>query len=325
MAGSAPNKTAAGSLVVERVKSQPMISSAVEQGPAAKSHEALPAHSTWETACGSARNFLDNRFVYVVVSPRARGLSVGINLNPDKRCNFDCVYCEVNRALPSRDQSLDVPVMIHELESTLALALEGRLHGLPGFRSLPPELLQLRHVALSGDGEPTLSPDFCEVVHAVVHLRAVCRFAFFKVALVSNATGLDQPSVLHSLHALTPQDEIWLKLDGGTRDYLDRINRPTVPIEKVLENILLIGRQRPILIQSLFPRLNGEEPPPEEIEQFVLRLRELKDAGAQIALVQVYSATRPPMHPECGHLPLRSLSRIAQTVRAGTGLRVEVF
>ncbi len=57
------------------------------------------------TAFGCPRNFLDNRFVYTVVSPRARGLSIGINMNPDRFCNFDCVYCEVNRKLPAAERS----------------------------------------------------------------------------------------------------------------------------------------------------------------------------------------------------------------------------
>ena len=71
---------------------------------------------TPRTAFGYARDFLDNRFVYLVVSPRAHGMSVGVNFNPDKKCNFDCVYCEVNRKEAPREPSLDVPVMINELE-----------------------------------------------------------------------------------------------------------------------------------------------------------------------------------------------------------------
>lgn len=281
--------------------------------------------SRWETAFGYARNFLHNRFVYVVVSPRAHGLSVGINMNPDRQCNFDCVYCEVNREVPPRELHLDVPVMVRELQHTLALVRDGKLHGVPGLQSLPEELLQLRHVTLSGDGEPTLCPNFSEAVHAVLHVRALGDFPFFKVVLVSNATGLDQPNVLQGLQALTPKDELWLKLDGGTTAYLERVNRPKVPLEQVLANILLIARQRPVVIQSLFPKLGGEEPAEEEIVAYVARLRALKEAGAMISLVQVYSAMRPTLHPDCRHLPLRALSRIAHAVRDGAGLRAEVF
>ncbi len=279
----------------------------------------------WETAFGYARNFLHNRFVYVVVSPRAHGLSVGINLNPDKQCNFDCIYCEVNREVPPRESHLDVPVMVRELKHTLALVRDGKLHDVPGLQSLPEELLQLRHITLSGDGEPTLCPNFSEAVQAVLHVRALGDFPFFKVVLVSNATGLDQPNIQDGLRALTPKDEIWLKLDGGTTAYIERVDRPKVPLDKVLANILLIARQRPIVIQSLFPKLGGEEPTDEEIAAYVARLRELKEAGALISLVQVYSAMRPTLHPDCRHLPLRALSRIAHAVRAGAGLRAEVF
>src|SRR5688500_9571913 len=104
------------------------------------------------TAFGCTRDFLDNRFVYTVISPRARGLSVGVNMNPDKRCNFDCVYCEVNRLSSSIESRLDVPVMIAELERTLELVRSSGLRERPCYRSVPPELLALRHVALSGDG-----------------------------------------------------------------------------------------------------------------------------------------------------------------------------
>src|SRR5213592_1871631 len=105
------------------------------------------------TAFGTPRDFLENRFVYTVVSPRARGLSVGVNLNPDKCCNFDCVYCEVDRREPARESQLDVGVMVTELERTLELVQSGRIRERPNYEHLPEQLLHLHHVALSGDGE----------------------------------------------------------------------------------------------------------------------------------------------------------------------------
>lgn len=276
-----------------------------------------------ETAFGCPRDFLDNRFVYAVVSARARGLSVGVNLSPDKNCNFNCRYCEVHRNGDPRLQ-LDVEAMAAELKKTLAFVRAGRLRERPWYRNLPDELLQLRHVALSGDGEPTLSPQFAEALQAVVHVRAVGGLPF-KLVLITNSTGLDLPHVQGGLRFFTRSDEIWSKLDGGTQVYLNKVNRSDVPLEKILSNILLLGRQRPIVIQSLFPALNGEEPPLEEIEQYARRLLDLKNAGAEISLVQIYSATRPTANSNCGHLPLKVLSRIAHTVRQTTGLRAEVF
>jgi len=277
-----------------------------------------------ETAFGAPRDFLDNRFVYAVVSARARGLSVGVNLNPDKNCNFNCVYCEVHRNGELRDQ-LEVEVLAAELNKTLALVRAGRLRERPWYRSLPDELLQLRHVALRGDGEPTLSPTFKEALQAVVHVRALAGYPFFKLVLITNSTGLDLPHVQEGLKLLTPSDEIWAKLDGGTQAYLNKVNQAEVPLEKILSNIAMIGRQRPIIVQSLFPAINGEEPPLEEIEQYARRLLELKSAGANISQVQIYSATRPSANSQCSHLPLKVLSRIAQIVRQNTGLKAEVF
>jgi len=285
-----------------------------------------PARSngTLETAFGCPRDFLDNRYVYAVVSARARGLSVGVNMNPDKHCNFQCVYCEVHRNGEASEQ-VDVEVMAAELKKTLTLVRAGRLRERPWYHSLPDELLQLRHVALSGDGEPTLSPKFAEALQAVVHVRALGGFPFFKLVLITNATGLDLPQVQQGLKYFTKSDEIWAKLDGGTQAYVNRVNQSDVPLEKVLGNILMLGRQRPVVIQSLFPAINNEEPPLEEIEQYSRRLLELKNGGANISLVQIYSATRPSVNSACGHLPLKVLSRIAHTVRQTTGLKAEVF
>lgn len=277
------------------------------------------------TAFGCPREFLGNQFVYTVISPRARGLSVGVNMNPDKRCNFDCVYCEVDRSEPAGAQKLDVSLMVSELERTLALVHSGEIRQQSFYRSAPAELLELRHVALSGDGEPTLCPNFVEAVEALVHFRARRRFPFFKLVLITNASGLDQPEVADGLKLFTASDEVWAKLDAGTQQYMNRINRPDCALEKVLANILRLARIRPVVIQSLFSSINGEAPAGSEIEAYVQRLCELKTAGAQISLVQIYSATRPTPNSECGHLPLRTLSQIAQRVREVSGLTAEAF
>lgn len=284
-------------------------------------------------AFGSSRRFFDNQFVYAVVSQRARGLSIGVNLTPDKFCTFDCVYCEIGRNGTGGNREVDLKVLAAELRKMLNLAAHGQMSQLPGYQAVPRELLNLKSVALSGDGEPTLSPCFHEAVQIVVHLRAQGEFPFFKIVLITNASGLHLPQVQLGLQLFTGQDEVWAKLDAGTQAYMEKINRPKVcpvdcpslSLQLVLDNILKLGRQRPVVIQSLFALLNGEEPPSEEIEQYVQRLKELKQAGANISLVQVYSAHRPSIRAISSHLPLRSLSRIAQRVRETTGLRAEVF
>ena len=87
-------------------------------------------------------------------------------------------------------------------------------------------------MALSGDGEPTLSPRFAEALQAVVHVRALSGFPFFKLVLLTNATGLDLPHVQQGLKYFTRSDEVWAKLDGGTQAYLNKVNRPGCPAGK---------------------------------------------------------------------------------------------
>src|SRR5262245_2561604 len=71
--------------------------------------------------------FEDNRYVYAVMSRRSKGLSIGINLNPDKLCNFDCVYCQVDRQTPPVVRDVDVPRLREELEDMLDCVQGGAL------------------------------------------------------------------------------------------------------------------------------------------------------------------------------------------------------
>lgn len=276
-----------------------------------------------EVAFGYPRDFLDNQYVYLVISPRANGLSIGVNLNPVLRCPLNCLYCEIDRGQPVRCSQIDVHRMTVELSQTLELVRGGWLRQWPRYARLPAELLQVRHVALSGDGEPTLSENFAESVKAISLLRT--QVDFFKIVLVTNSMSLERPQVQEGLTLLSPLDEIWAKLDGGTQEYVRRINGPAACLDKILGNILLVARHRPVIIQSLFPAINGEEPSRNEIHEYAQRLKELKQNGAEISLVQIYSATRPVPRSGCSHLPLKTLSQIAQTVRTVARLRAEVF
>ena len=276
-------------------------------------------------AFGEPRNYLNNRYIYLVVSQRARGLSMGVNLYPNQACNFNCVYCEVKRGAESMDGRVNLAIMAAELKRMLEAAQNDHLHHLNRYRMVPAELLRLREVAISGDGEPTLCPNFAEAVEAVIHLRAQARFPFFKLVLITNGTGLQLPVVRRGLAWFTLQDEIWIKLDAGTQAALERINRTTVPLSAILANILALGRERPVIIQSLFPILHDLEPDWADIEQYVQRLGELKAEGARISLVQVYSAHRPTATSDCRHLSLPFLSKIAIKIRETTGLEAEVF
>ncbi len=266
--------------------------------------------------------------VYAVISGRARGLSVGVNLNPDQYCNCDCCYCEVDRRAQNR---VGGPALVNphavatELTSALAHVNAGQLFHHPYFSALPPEMLRLAHVAISGEGEPTLCPNFAEVIEGVVHLRAARLTPYFKVVLITNGTVLDHPTVRSGLRLFTRADEIWVKLDTGTQAAMDRLNRSSISLAQVLGNIRELGRHRPVVIQSMFVELDGQGPERADLMEYARRLIELREAGTQIALVQIYSATRSSHSRRCRHLSLRVLSEIAAQVHQLTGLRVEVF
>src|SRR4051794_14130470 len=110
------------------------------------------------------RTFAANRFVYPVLSRRSGGISLGVNLNPDKVCNFDCIYCQVDRTSQSETRFVEMNRLLLELETTLRAIVAGELFETQEFSSVPPALRRLNDIALSGDGEPTTYRNFDEII-----------------------------------------------------------------------------------------------------------------------------------------------------------------
>jgi wyosine [tRNA(Phe)-imidazoG37] synthetase (radical SAM superfamily) len=272
-----------------------------------------------------ARTWRENRYVYPVISRRSKGLSVGVNLNPDKACNFDCVYCCVDRTQPAVRKDVDLRVLAEELDQTLSLARSGEICREPPFDQTPPGLRVLRDVAFSGDGEPTSYARFAEACRVVADALFRHQLREVKVVLITNATLLQLPEVKDELAFLDGHNgEIWAKLDAGTEAFYQRVERTHVPFRRVLGNILDTGRVRPIVIQSLFTRLHGEPPPAAEIDAYVARLRELLQDGCRIKLVQVYTIARATAERYVRPLEAPALDLIAERVQS-LGLAAEVF
>jgi wyosine [tRNA(Phe)-imidazoG37] synthetase (radical SAM superfamily) len=273
-----------------------------------------------------SRAFQLNTYVYPVLSRRSRGLSVGINLNPDKACNFDCVYCQVNRRVPSIVRDVDPALVVRELDEMLDLVESGAIYQYERFSGVPPSLLRLSDIAFSGDGEPTSCPEFLRVVTDVAELKRRRELNRVKLVLITNATLLDRPPVRQALAILDAnKGEVWAKLDAGTPEYFRLIDRTKVPFEKVLANILDAARARPIVIQGLFMTLAGRPADDAEIDAYCRRLAEILAGGGAIRSVQVYTVARPPAEESVGPLSTAGLERIAGRVRERIGLEVEVF
>jgi wyosine [tRNA(Phe)-imidazoG37] synthetase (radical SAM superfamily) len=266
-----------------------------------------------------ARRWQDNRYVYPVVSRRSHGLSIGVNLNPDKACNFDCIYCSVDRTGPGLkpDPTVDLGQVRVELDHLLTSASTGALWTLPPFDQTPPELRRLNDIAFSGDGEPTAFPHFAEACRLAVDLLAWHRLSDAKIVVITNATLLDRPQVAAALEVLADvKSEIWAKLDAGTDAYYQLVDRTKVPLARVLGNLLQIGQRRPIVIQSLFMRIAGEAPSEAEQNAYLDRLRALVQGGCQISLVQIYTVARAPAEAYVTPWEPAALDRLCGQVRA---------
>jgi wyosine [tRNA(Phe)-imidazoG37] synthetase (radical SAM superfamily) len=269
-----------------------------------------------KTAPSLATTASCGQFVRPRLCPRTRGVCLEVDLNPDCRCQFDCIYCSVDRRAREPFRKVDVHRLIEELTEQLSAAGTDPVTG----RGI------IQHVVVSGGGEPTVSPQFAEAMEGILHLRALRQHPFFKIVLMTNAVALHEPVVARTLKLLCRDDEIWVKLDAGSPAWMEVVNRPESPaFERVLTNLRHLGRQRPIVVQSLFPQVSGKTVSPLEIENYARLLKQLADDGVQIAQVQIYSASQPTNEPSCGHLPLRTLSDIVRQVRQHTGLKVEVF
>jgi len=265
-------------------------------------------------------------YVYPVLSRRARGLSVGVNLNPDAACNFDCIYCQVDRTVAPRVRRVDLDVLRTELDAMLAPAASGAIFDEPEFAATPPPLRRVNDIAFSGDGEPTTCPVFAESVALAAELKDARGLGHIKIVLITDACYLMRPEVRRGLEMMDAANgQIWAKLDAGTEDYYRLINRPNHPLAHVMENIIDAARRRPVVIQSLFMRVNNRGPDAEEIDAYVGRLNEITRAGGRISLVQVYTVARRPAEDFVSALTTDEVNVIADAVRRQTGLAVETF
>ncbi len=273
-----------------------------------------------------SRRFEDFKFVYPVLSRRSRGISIGINTNPDKVCNFDCIYCQVDRTTPATATKFDLVVAEEELRTLIDIVQSGEIAQHPPFDSVPKDKLHLNDIALSGDAEPTTLPKFSQAIETIARVKP----KGVKIVLITDAGGLDRPDVKRGLELMDKNNgEVWAKLDAGTEEYFKLINRTKIPFARILKNIRDCAKARPIVIQSLFLKIHGAGPSPDEIEAYCQRLREIDN----IQLVQVYTIARKSMTMVDGvpawqfvsALSDSEVDAIAQQVRRKTGLAAESF
>lgn len=272
-----------------------------------------------------SRNWQDNTYVYPVISRRSKGLSVGINLNIDKRCNFACVYCCVDRSDIACRTEVDVKVLEQELDDMLGWVESGDIWQTPPFDHTPPALRRFNDVAFSGNGEPTASAAFAPACELTVKLLQQHHLPDAKIVVITNATLLQRPNVREALAYLDGHHgEIWAKLDAGNEKQYQQIVRSAIPLSRVVENIQSAGQSRAIVIQSMFLAMGEQPPSAADLADYVQRLCELRQGGCHIKLVQVYTIARPVFAVDITPLSNQQLDHIVSLIRAA-GLPAEPY
>ena len=273
--------------------------------------------SSWAAVQDHTRHFSDFTFVYPVISRRSKGLSIGVNLNPDKVCNFDCIYCEVDRRIPGAVTEVDLRQMKDELTAMVRFAKDGGLAKEPKFDEVPWLTREVKDIAFSGDGEPTMIHNFAECVETVVEVQQSEGLDETKIVLITDAAGLDKADVKRGLKLMdTHHGEIWGKLDAGTEDYYREVNRSNLKFDLILSNLLETARARPIIIKSLFLKVHGQAMPAAELDAYCGRLNHLTESGGQISEVHLYTVARPTPEAFATKLELAELVKMAAAVRS---------
>ncbi|MDA8092455.1 MAG: radical SAM protein [Betaproteobacteria bacterium] len=263
------------------------------------------------------------RYVYPVVSRRAGGLSLGINLNPNNACNWGCIYCQVPDLRRGAAPATDLAQLEAELRGFLDEAAFRRFLA----DRVPTEVQGIHDIALSGNGEPTSSKVFEQVVELLGKIRSeYAASADAKLVLITNGSLVRQAHVQAGLRAMARLDgEVWFKLDSATRQGMRSINGTTLSPARVREHLELAAHLCATWIQTCVFAVDGVAPSHEERTAYLALMRELVGARVPVRGVLLYGLARPSMQAEAPRLTPVSEVWMAQWASeiAACGLEVK--
>ncbi|MDF1836279.1 MAG: radical SAM protein [Planctomycetota bacterium] len=264
------------------------------------------------------------KYVYPVVSRRSRGVSIGINLNPNNACNWRCVYCQVEGLVRGAAPDLDPVLLRQELEGFLDQVLSGDWME----QNAPPEARRLNDLAFSGNGEATTCPQFLEAVNVVADIMDARSMSHVKLVLITNGSMLHKVNVQTALERMESSGgEVWFKIDGGTEADRLRINSLAIPDGRVKENLQQCASRIPTRIQTCMFARDGEEPSEGQVQAYLDLLQDQVEAGVPIQDVMLYGLARPSAQLEASSLstlPDEWLIAMAKRIQA-IGLPVTTY
>ncbi|MCX7147247.1 MAG: radical SAM protein [Sulfuritalea sp.] len=268
-----------------------------------------------------SRDSAGMRYVYPVISRRAGGVSVGINLNPKNACNWRCIYCQVPDLKRGGPPPIDLALLELELKDFLHWSQSGDFMA----TRVPEGARRLVDVAFSGNGEPTSAAEFSDSVAIVQRVLATHDLAGkVIVRLITNGSLLDRKTVQTGIARIgQAAGEVWFKVDAGTSAGLARINGTRARPEVVARRLACCAALAPTWVQTCLFRLDGEAPAETELRAWLALLAPL---ASTLAGVHLYSLARPSLQkeaPRLGRLEAEWLEEMADRVRQ-LGLTVRV-
>ena len=248
------------------------------------------------------------RYVYPVVSRRAGGVSVGINLNTNNACNWRCIYCQVPGLTRGAAPAVDMAV----LESELRGFLHELLHGDFMQNRVPEGARRINDIALSGNGEPTSSPEFVRVIELISRVRRDLALRpgsgqalpdTVKTVLITNGSLLYRDEVQRGLRDMAKiNGEVWFKLDRASEAGMQRVNDIRISMDKVRGNLEAAIACCPTWLQTCWFALDGEPPSRQDEDDYLEFVAALLRDGHQPQGVLLYSLARPSMQAEAPRL-----------------------
>ena len=257
------------------------------------------------------------RYVYPVVSRRAGGVSVGINLNINSACNWRCLYCQV----PDLTRGTAPPVDLALLENELRDFLNELLHGNFMQRRVPEEARRINDIALSGNGEPTSADEFSQVIELIGKLRQEMALpAEIKLVLITNGSLIYRKNVQQGLRRMAQLNgEVWFKLDRASETGMLRVNDTRISIGKMRENLAVAIGLCPTWLQTCWFALDGFAPDDQDENEYLEFLAGLLRDGIKPQGVLLYTLARPSLQPEAPRLTalqVPQLEMFAARIRA---------
>jgi len=252
------------------------------------------------------------RYVYPVVSRRAGGVSVGINLNPNNACNWRCIYCQV----PGLTRGSAPPVDLAVLENELRGFLNELLHGNFMQSRVPEGMQRVNDIALSGNGEPTSSTEFVQVIKLIARVRSELALpATVKTVLITNGSLLYRDDVQQGLRAMAILNgEVWFKLDRASEAGMRLINDTSIRMRKVRDNLIAAIAWCPTWLQTCWFALDGKPPSCQDEDDYLEFISALLRDGYKPQGVMLYGLARPSLQaeaPRLSNLPLENLQAFA--------------